>query len=368
MILDYSKMNPKERVHAALRRQPVDRVPVFMWFHPQTAKRLALRLEIPASRVAEAMGDDIRQTWVNENYALEGIVHEYEGESHVDFWGVNWIKVHGFNQITGFPLAYASKEEVLRYRFPTERIPELLRLMLPVIESRQDFFIGCDVSPCAFEMYSRLRGMEEAMLDLAIDPDFAGEMLGRCADFAVQLAEESCTQFELDWLWTGDDVGSQRAMLMSPETWRKLIKPHLRRLFAVGGSKGLWVAYHSCGALRPIIGDLIEIGMHVLNPVQCNCAGMDPLELKKEFGKDLAFMGGVDTQRVLPFGTADDVHRATARLIEGMTRDGGGYILAASHTVPPETPDENIFAMYAEAGISKEEIFDRAARIRATNN
>jgi uroporphyrinogen decarboxylase len=102
----------------------------------------------------------------------------------------------------------------------------------------------------------------------------------------------------------------------------------------------------------------------VLNPIQCNCLGMHPPELKKEFGKDLAFMGGVDTQGVLPNGTAHQVRKATAELLEGMTADGGGYILAASHTVPPETPDENIFAMYDEAGISKEEIFDRAARIR----
>jgi uroporphyrinogen decarboxylase len=106
--------------------------------------------------------------------------------------------------------------------------------------------------------------------------------------------------------------------------------------------------------------------MDVLNPVQSNCPGMDPLELKREFGAHIAFMGGVDTQDLLPHGTADEVRRATARLLEGMTADGGGYILAASHTIPPETPDENIFAMYEEAGISRDEVFDRAAAIRAT--
>jgi uroporphyrinogen decarboxylase len=93
---------------------------------------------------------------------------------------------------------------------------------------------------------------------------------------------------------------------------------------------------------------------------------MNPLELKKEFGRDLAFMGGVDTQGVLPNGTADQVRKATAELLEGMTADSGGYILAASHTVPPETPDDNIFAMYDEASITGEEIFDRAARIRTS--
>ena len=189
-------------------------------------------------------------------------------------------------------------------------------------------------------------------------------MMGRCAGFAVLLSEAACERFAVDWLWTGDDVAGQTALFMNPESWRALIKPHLKRVADVGRRRGLPVAYHCCGALRPIIPDLIEIGITILNPVQCNCPGMDPLELKREFGRGLAFMGGVDTQGVLPNGTVDDVRRATARLIEGMTAGGGGYILAASHTVPPETPEENLFAMYAEAGISREEIFDRAADLR----
>ena len=160
-------------------------------------------------------------------------------------------------------------------------------------------------------------------------------------------------------------MASQRSLVMSPRSWRQLIKPHLARVFDVGKAHGLWVAYHCCGTLRPIIGDLVEMGMDVLNPVQCNCPGMDPLELKREFGSKLSFMGGVDTQDLLPHGSADDVRRATRRLIDGLTGDGGGFILAASHTIPPETPLENIFAMYAEAGLSREAIFDRAAAARA---
>ena len=156
-------------------------------------------------------------------------------------------------------------------------------------------------------------------------------------------------------------------MMLSPQAWRTLIKPHLKQLFDVAKSYGIYAAFHSCGAIRPIIGDLVEMGLDVLNPIQCNCTGMDPFELKKEFGKELAFMGGVDTQYLLPNGTADQIYRETLQLIEGMTSDGGGYILAASHTVPPETPDENVFAMYEAAGLSKQEIFDRAAQIRKLN-
>ena len=153
--------------------------------------------------------------------------------------------------------------------------------------------------------------------------------------------------------------------MMNPSMWREQIKPQLQRVFDVGKSAKLWVAYHCCGSLRPIISDLIEMGLDVLNPIQCNCPGMDGLELKREFGRDLAFMGGIDTVDLLPNGTVQDVRRSTARLLEGMTSDGGGYILAASHTIPPETPDKNIFALFVEAGVSKEEIFQRASEIRS---
>jgi uroporphyrinogen decarboxylase len=207
--------------------------------------------------------------------------------------------------------------------------------------------------------------MERAMIDMAAAPELAGEMLRRCGDFAVELAEAACRRFPLDWLWTGDDVASQLSLMMSPDTWRAMIKPHLKRAFDVGKARGIAVAYHCCGALRPIIPDLVEMGLDVLNPIQCNCPGMDALELKRDFGADLAFMGGIDTQGLLPNGTASEVSRATRELIDGMTADGGGYILAASHTVPPETPVDNIFAMYREAGITREQAFDRAADIRA---
>ena len=357
-------MRSKDRVHAALRRQPTDRVPVFMWFHPETTTHLATLLDIPPSRVAEAMGNDVRMTWVNNNYAMEGITHEHAGESHVDYWGIEWVKEGPFNQIARFPLADATPEQVLAYEFPHSHFEDLLHQMDPVAAQAADYFIGCDVSPCVFEMYWRLRGLENTVLEMASERKLTATMFERCADFAIELSIAACDRYPLDWLWAGDDVASQLALMMSPRTWRELIKPHLARVLAVGKQRGLWTAYHCCGALRPIIPDLIEIGLDVLNPIQVNCPGMDPVELKREFGASLAFMGGVDTQDVLPTGSADDVRRATEALIAGMTTAGGGYILAASHTVPPETPDANIFAMYEVAGISREEIYDRAAGIR----
>ena len=357
-------MNSKERMMAALQHKPVDRVPVFMWFHPETAIHLGKLLEIPPGMVGDAMGNDVHQTWVNNNFAMEGVTHEHDGESHIDDWGITWVRGYGFNQISHYPLAGATRQEILDYSFPTQHIEKYMGQMESLVASSADYFLGCDISPCAFEMYWRLRGMEGAMTDLLDDPELAGTMLKRCMDFSIQLGEEACGRFPLDWLWTGDDVASQTGMMISPKTWRALIKPDLQRVFGVGKSRSLWVAYHCCGGLRPIIPDLIEMGLDVLNPVQGNCPGMDPLELKREFGNRLAFMGGLDTQELLPHASPYEVRRATAALLEGMTADGGGYILAASHTIPPETPDENIFSMYAEAGISRVEIFDHAAQIR----
>ena len=363
--IEHEQMNSKKRVHAALRREPVDRVPVYMWFHPDTAHHISDLLEIPVNYLGDAMGNDVRQTWINNNYAMEGITHEHNGEGHIDFWGIKWVKEGAFNQPVGFPLTGAGKEELLSYKFPNNKIDFLLNLMGPVLEQQESYFIGCDVSPCVFEMYWRLRGLENALADIIADTELSRTMFKRCAHFALTLARKACSAFPLDWLWTGDDIAGQTSLIISPESWRELIKPLLAEIFAVGKSHGLWVAFHSCGAVRPIIPDLIEIGLDVLNPVQSNCPGMDPLELKKEFGKELSFMGGVDTQKLLPFGTVDEVRRSIAKLLDGMTSDGGGFILAASHSIPPETPAENIFAMYEEAGITKEEIFDRAASIRA---
>ena len=360
-------MTSKERVYAALKRESPDRVPVFMWFHPATARHLGELLEIEPGQVSQAMGDDVRQAWVNNNYAMEGIRHMVDGESHLDDWGIEWVYQYGFNQISRHPLKHATPEEILAYQFPYQCGEKLLAQMDPVAAGADRYFVGCDVSPCVYEMYWRLRGMEETLVEMMAQPETSREMFRRCADFSVWLSEQAIARYELDWLWAGDDAAGQEHMMMSPALWREQVKPELQRVFEVGKRHNLWVAFHCCGALRPIIPDLIEIGMDVLNPVQSTCPGMDPLELKKEFGDAIAFMGGVDTQDLLPHGTVGQVRQATARLIEGMTHDGGGYILAASHTIPPETPDDNIFAMYAEAGISREEIFDRAAQIRAGN-
>ncbi len=355
-------MNSKEYVYAALKREPVDRIPIFMWFHPETVTILSKNLDIPESYIDDVMFNDIRQVWVGNNYAMEGVLLE-KGETYSDFWGIEWVKEGAFNQIIEHPLMDVDENKISEYEFPHEKVKELNDNLCTLESMSYEYFIGCDISPCLFEMYNRLRGMEKALMDIALFPEIFAAIMEKCADHCIALARNAGNRFPLDWLWTGDDVGGQSALMMSPKCWRESIKPHLERIFRFGKSQDLWVAYHSCGSIRDIIPDLIEIGLDVLNPIQGNCPGMDPIELKKEFGSSLTFMGGIDTQDLLPRGTVQEVQREVSELL-GVMAHGGGYILAASHTIPPETPLDNIFAMYSVAGISREMILDRASDLR----
>ena len=210
-------MNSKQRVHAALRREPVDRLPIFMWFHPQTAIILARLLEVPPSQVDTVMGNDVRMTWVNNNSAMEGIVHEHDGR--------------GARRRLGHPLGQGRALQPNRSASPcsTPRPTSCGAIASPsttrkscwpawsrLLAGRDEYFIGCDVSPCVFEMWWRLRGLEQTVLEMAAEPELTYEMFGRCADFAVELSQAACRRFPLDWLWTGDDVASQRSLVMSP--------------------------------------------------------------------------------------------------------------------------------------------------------
>ena len=195
-------MTAKQRVQSALARQPVDRVPIFMWFHPEMAKRLSHLLNIPAAYLNEVLGDDIRQTWVGNNFAMEGIVHEKEGETHLDDWGIEWIKIGPFNQIKKSPLRQAAEDEIQKYGFPVDKIEALLKNMDNVLPLSKDYFIGCDISPCLFEMLCRIRGMENAIYDLVSDSRAAQALMGKAAEFSINIGEAACDRFDLDWFWT----------------------------------------------------------------------------------------------------------------------------------------------------------------------
>jgi len=151
----------------------------------------------------------------------------------------------------------------------------------------------------------------------------------------------------VDILWCGDDFGTQSGLLMDPDLWRAYFKPRIQYMFQEFRkiNPEIKLAWHSCGSILPIIPDFIEIGLDILNPLQPLATGMDPRFLKDTYGEMLTFFGAIDVQHLLPSETPAVVKREVKR-IASILGNGGGYILAPAHNVQPDTPVENVLAMY----------------------
>ncbi len=197
----------------------------------------------------------------------------------------------------------------------------------------------------------KMRGFEDGYTDLAADPARARRVMAKILEIKLAYWERLLPELDgvVDVVGEADDLGGQARPLFSPATYRSLVKPLHRELFAfIHARTDAKVFFHTCGAVRELIPDLIEIGVDILNPVQVSAAGMDTGELKPEFGRDLVFWGGgVDTQRILGAGTPDAVRGEVRRRI-GDLAPGGGFVFATVHNIQPDVPAQNILAMRDE--------------------
>ena len=193
-----------------------------------------------------------------------------------------------------------------------------------------------------FEHCWGVYGFETVLSDFILNPDKIHIILDEITDNFAKVAAQLAS-FDIDILILGDDVGAQKSMIMSPEIWRTFLKPRLATIInsAKKIKSGKFVFYHSDGYIEPIIPDLIEIGVDILNPIQPEC--MDPAKLKREYGKDLVFFGTVGVQSTLPHGSAEDVRKEVKERIETVGKDGG-LILSPTHLINPDVPWENIVA------------------------
>jgi uroporphyrinogen decarboxylase len=205
---------------------------------------------------------------------------------------------------------------------------------------------------------ANLVGFERMLTDMLLDPPFIEACFERLTHFYDEFLARVlvAAQGRIDIVCVQDDFGTQQAPLMSLDTYRRFYKPRHQRLFATAHRHNARVMMHSCGAVFEFIPEFIEIGADILDPLQINAAGMDPVRLKREFGKDLCFHGGIDTQGTLVNGTPDDVCRQIDSLIDALAA-GGGYILAPSHYIQGDAPMKNVLAM-----------FDHIARMTAAAN
>ena len=193
--------------------------------------------------------------------------------------------------------------------------------------------------------------MEQFLIDMIEQPAIPYAIMSRVTDFYIGMLERvmAVVGDRVDFIWTSDDIAHQQGPLVSKQLWKDLIAPHHERLNKRVHQLGCRVMYHSCGAVRSFLPELVGIGTDVLDVLQFSAAGMDPLEIKESFGNKLVFHGGMDVQSLLPFGTEQEVRQGTRKLIRILGK-GGGYILGPTHNIQVDTPPENIIAMYAEAG------------------
>lgn len=193
-----------------------------------------------------------------------------------------------------------------------------------------------------FEKANSARGFENFLADIAGHWDFAKKLTNKMIEKNLVMLENFLMLEEIDGVLLGSDWGSQRGLLMSPETWEELIRPGEQKEYELIHSYGKDVWVHSCGCIDAIIPSLIDMGLDVLNPVQPEA--MDIEQLKRDYGDKLAFWGGISTQRTLPYGTPDEVRKET-RAVRNLMAEGGGYILSPAQSIQDDVPLENILAL-----------------------
>lgn len=217
-----------------------------------------------------------------------------------------------------------------------------------VLKEYQGFFVWMNMNGC-FDFARFQRGTEEFFTDLALEPIKAEILLDKVNELAVRFFEKCISKVSglVDGVYLGDDFGTQSGLAISPDMWRKYIKPRYSQLVSIIKGHGLKYCHHSCGSVDKIIPDMIDIGFDVLNPIQPLAKGMDPERLSRSFGKDICFYGGIDEQYTLPNGSVEDVKEEVRHRMETLGRNNG-YIVAPSHAFQPDTPVENVLAVYEE--------------------
>lgn len=199
-----------------------------------------------------------------------------------------------------------------------------------------------------FERAHAMQGMEVFLLNMATDPDFARALLERIADYCKQLMGPFLEELgdNVDIIKIGDDLGIQTGLMISPQMYRDILKPvHADFISFIKSRTSAKIFFHSCGDVAPLIGDFIEIGVDILNPIQTSSGSMADLPaLKKRFGKNMVFCGGIDSHRILPFGSVAEVRQEVRRVMQ-ILGPGGGCMIGPVHTVMNDVPPENVLAM-----------------------
>ena len=377
-MMDIEQLTSCQRVRRALNHEEADHIPFDLGgtglstIHVTAYQNLRRHLDLPAVEphisfiaeqlvrvdedLAELLQTDFRPVIPGTAAGFQYVIHD-EGayEAYTDEWGIGWHKpknVGFYYDMYHHPLASANSLDDLRtYPFPDPlddgRFLQLRSQVEAAISKGKSVVLS---GPCAgvAEVYSWLRGFEQFYIDLALNPTFVAYMLDRLVEFKCAFWERALKEIGelVDVVVEADDLGGQNSPLMSPKIYRSLIQPRHKRLFSfIKAQAPVKLFYHTCGAVRVLIPDLIDAGIDILNPVQISASGMGLEALKRDFGRDLVFWGGgVDTQRILGTATPDKIREHVKQNIEALA-PGGGFVFAAVHDIQANIPPENILAM-----------------------
>jgi uroporphyrinogen decarboxylase len=350
-------MTKRDRFLTAINNKQPDRVPVFANLTPQVAKKLGKKLNLPFEaedsflstrlshvEILNILGNDA----VGVGALRETPTIILDNGNALDEFGLEYKTIGLYSEAVVRPLAgKKTVKEIEEYKFPDPHAEQRFSLAEKNISKySKDYAIIGDLEATVFELAWNLVGLEDFLMDMYMQEPYIETVLDKCMNYNKAIAEK-LVDLGCDMIWLGDDVGTQTNMMISPEVYKKMLWPRLKKVVDAIKTKNpkVKVAYHSCGSILEIIPLLIEAGIDVLNPIQPLATGMDLGKFKKEYGKDIAFFGGVDVQGVLPNGSVKDVIEEV-KLRISQAGEGGGYILAPAHNIQPDTPLENIYAMY----------------------
>ena len=371
-----TSMTRRERVLAAIDRREPDRVPIdfggtyastiYFTAYEKLKRHLGFehQTQMGARRVQCALPDATVLDYFDVDTRLIAL-SPYEGghqrdideDRFVDEWGAVWGKTGDgpYLNVGGpFQKGKVSVEDLEGFEWPDADNPGLyrgFRERAKALRESCDHAVILNIRLGIVHESQFVRGYTEWLVDLYKRPDVAVGLMEKGGDYCARVAENALREAGdcIDIVFFGDDMSTQKSTLFNPEIYRQMIKPQQARVISrVKKSADVKVVFHSCGAVADLIDDLAEIGVDAINPVQVTATGMAPERLKRDFGDRMAFWGGVDTQRIMPQGSEEDVRREVRHIIDTLGV-GGGLVLTAVHNIQPDVPAANIVAMYDEA-------------------
>ncbi len=371
-------LSSRDRVLAVLNHEVPDRVPVFLGASNATGlsmpayKRLAQFLGIhPEEKylynwpelgtaamdeiILERLHSDVRGVFDREPAHIREMNEKREpGSPYFNSWGVGSVEGDPGTWFPAIhPLAETHEiEDIESYPWPDmddpTRVEHVKAEAQKLAAENKYAILATPWLAFPLERAFAMQRMDRFMLNLGRHPDFACAMVARIAESCKNLMGHFLRECgdNIDMIKIGDDLGMQNSLLISPKMYRQLIKPiHADYISFIKSHTKARLFFHTDGDVFPLIPDFIEMGVDILNPIQTSAGKMANLgELKKQFGRHMVFCGAIDTHRVLPFGTPDEVRAEVKRIIEALGRDGG-YMLSSVHTIMSDVPPENILAM-----------------------